>query len=112
MLECGGRHIVVAWQPPIPSQRNGMIRSYLINVTLNNALSSSVIHTVPSSLMSYNITLLQPNTLYDIHVAAVTLTPGVTTNIISIKTKQMRKLSIYVSIYMYSGPLYIWTPLE
>ena len=58
-----------AWSPPLPSQRNGVITSYLINCSS----ADSIINTTRTSSTSLTITGLEPFTNYTCSVSAATV---------------------------------------
>ena len=62
-------NITLSWSPPLPSQRNGVIISYLITCSSGD----SIINSTRTSSTSLTITGLQPFTNYTCSVRAATI---------------------------------------
>ena len=102
-MDVGSHHIEISWNPPIPSERNGELRHYMISLTRLDTSSSPVIHNIPTSstihyIRYYNITGLHPYTRYNIVVAAVTIGPGTITS--SAVTTKQKRTYIYIFIHL------------
>ena len=69
MSSATSRALNLSWSPPLPSQRNGVIISYLINCSLGG----SIINSTRTSSTSLTITGLQPFTNYTCSVRAATI---------------------------------------
>ena len=77
VADIGPRHISLSWTEPEPIHRNGIIRHYLIYVSIDSPSSTTTLITTPfSSTFIYTLTVLHPHTTYHITVAAVTISPG------------------------------------
>ena len=63
------RSLTLSWSPPLPSQRNGVIISYLITCSSGDI----IINTTRTSSTSLTITGLQPFTNYTCSVSASTI---------------------------------------
>ena len=63
------RTLTLSWSPPLPSQRNGVIISYLITCSLGG----NIINSTRTSSTSLTITRLQPFTSYTCSVSAATI---------------------------------------
>ena len=75
--------VQLTWGPPLPQNRNGIIRQYMITVEpLGGELFS---FTIPA-VSSYNVSALRPFTAYRFSVAAVTIGPGPHTEQIQVNT--------------------------
>ena len=81
----------ISWNPPHPSQWNGVIRNYLVHVTPIVSLATTITYVTPSSSNSYTITGLSPYTFHQITVAAVTIAPGPNSTTMLIKTAEDSK---------------------
>ena len=62
--------MVLSWDPPRPEEQNGVIISYVINVT--EAGSGASFQLVASTNTSRVVSNLQPFTTYDFLIAAAT----------------------------------------
>ena len=67
-ISVSSRTFTLSWSPPLPSQRNGVITSYLINCSSGD----SIINTTKTSSTSLTITGLEPFTNYTCSVSAAT----------------------------------------
>lgn len=85
--------ISLTWTPPDPGQRNGMIRHYLIKLSIVGSLSTVTHVRTSTSGTSYQVTGLRPYTVYSISVAAVTVGTGPSSSSINITTNEARKFS-------------------
>ena len=65
--------IQLQWQPPLFSDQNGVIRSYLINVRV---VETGATLQLTSQTTAINISGLHPYYTYTLTVAAVTIGPG------------------------------------
>ena len=65
--------IQLQWQPPLFSDQNGVIRSYLINI---NVVQTGAALQLTSQTTAINISGLHPHYTYTLTVAAVTIGPG------------------------------------
>ena len=92
VVDTGPHHVALSWDDVEPSQRNGMIRYYLIYVTPVES-SSATVETVTSYSTSHNLTALHPYTTYYITVAAFTIALGSNSSILSVRTDTARKLT-------------------
>ncbi len=64
--------INIRWSPPLPVERNGIIRGYMVTVTdVNQTLKFSLENT------SLTVSDLHPYSAYDVTIAAVTIGVGV-----------------------------------
>ena len=68
MSSVTSRALTLSWSPPLPSQRNGVIISYLITCSSGG----SIINSTRTSSTSLTITGLQPFTSYICLVRAAT----------------------------------------
>ena len=68
VISVTSRTLTLSWSPPLPSQRNGVIISYLITCSSGG----SIINSTRTSSTSLTITGLQPFTNYICSVSAVT----------------------------------------
>lgn len=64
--------LVVAWDPPLPEQQNGVVNSYLVSITERGLMESAFIVQETSTTISN----LHPFYMYDITVAAITIGTG------------------------------------
>ena len=65
--------IQLQWQPPLFSDQNGVIRSYLINISV---VETRATLQLTSQNTAINISGLHPHYTYTLTVAAVTIGPG------------------------------------
>ena len=65
--------IHLQWQPPLLTGRNGVIRSYLINITV---VETGTTLQLTSQTNARNLSGLHPYYTYILTVAAVTIGPG------------------------------------
>ena len=65
--------IQLQWQPPLFSDQNGVIRSYLINIRV---VETGATLQLTSQTTAINISGLHPFYTYTLTVAAVTIDPG------------------------------------
>ena len=80
------RSAVLSWIPPLLERQNGIIISYTVKVVV---VQSGADFQVPSASTVVRIDTLEPNTMYDFSVAAMTsIGRGPFTNIVNITTPQ------------------------
>ena len=65
--------IRLKWEPPALADQNGVIRSYLINISV---IENGVYFQLTSQTNAQNISGLHPYYTYTLTVAAVTIGPG------------------------------------
>ena len=65
--------IQLQWEPPPLADQNGVIRSYIINISVAETRS---VFQLTSEATAWNISNLHPYYTYTITVAAVTVGPG------------------------------------
>ena len=69
------RSFSTQWQPPVPSDRNGIVRAY--EITLTNGIDGGTeSHTVSGNITSLEFHDLHPAYTYVLRVAAVTISQG------------------------------------
>ena len=68
-VSVNSRSFTLSWSPPLSSQRNGIIISYIVICRLGN----SIVHTSRTSSTSLTITELQPFTVYHCTLSASTI---------------------------------------
>ena len=81
-------NLTLSWSPPLPSQRNGVIISYLITCSSGDI----IINTTRTSSTSLTITGLQPFTNYTCSVSASTIIGDGPTVVKHILTNEDSKL--------------------
>lgn len=74
--------IHIQWEPPPLADRNGMIRSYHINISVTETGSKFQLTSETNAL---DISSLHPYYTYNITVAAVTIGPGPYSGILNIR---------------------------
>lgn len=80
-------HIYLTWDTPPPSQINGIIREYRLNVT--EAVTGSVFyHTTNATVQEVTIGPLHPYYIYHCSVVAFTVQPGPYTSVFTIQTEE------------------------
>ena len=94
------RTLTLSWSPPLPSQRNGVIISYLITYSSGG----SIINSTRTSSTSLTITGLQPFTSYTCTVSAATIRgDGPATAVISGVTDEDSECSsLHITVHCYS----------
>ena len=85
--------VLLSWEPPLPEERNGIIRQYSIRVEL--PVGEFITYTTGSN--SYTVSGLKPFTAYLFSVAAVTIGTGVSTERIVAQTFADGKILWHVS---------------
>ncbi len=83
----------LSWDPPLPEERNGIIRQYMIIVEPSGGEPFSFTITATSS---YTVSALRPFTVYSFSVAAVTIGPGPPTEQIQVATSTEGKCTFCV----------------
>ena len=86
-VEMTAHTLTLSWSPPLPSQRNGVIISYLITCSSGG----SIINSTRTSSTSLTITGLQPFTNYTCSVSAATIVGDGPTTARTIETKKESK---------------------
>lgn len=74
--EVGSRHINISWQPPQAHHQNGLIRSYQVNLLLNDLAPSNESRIFTTSLMDITLSNLLPYRDYTFTVTPITLSRG------------------------------------
>ena len=91
----GPRMIQINWSQPLPEEQNGIIRSYLVNVTVADTGQHIQLTTNNTTITAEN---LHPFYNYHCSVAAVTIALGPYTEAHLLQTpqdgKQMRNVSV------------------
>ena len=86
--DTGPDYVSLYWTPPDLAHQNGIIRHYIINAyPINSSAPDISLHT-PSSSTSNTLGGLQPYTLYNISVAAVTIATGPSSTPIQAQTTE------------------------
>ena len=76
----------ISWTPPDPSQWNGVIQYYIIYVTQEEPMIRTSVYTRSSTFLT--ISGLQPYTLHEVKVAAVTIDSGPNTTAHIFRTEE------------------------
>ena len=88
--------IQINWSQPLPEEQNGIIRSYLVNITVSDTGQHIQLTTNNTTITAEN---LHPFYNYHCSVAAVTIALGPYTEAHVLQTpqdgKQMRNVSVY-----------------
>lgn len=92
VLEIFAHNFSLEWNPPPEEAHNGIIRSYRLDVT---ELATGRYFTRHTSELNYAFLHLHPYYTYVFTVAAVTVSPGAPTEIVSITTLEMGKFRHY-----------------
>ena len=74
--------LYITWQPPVFSQQNGIIRSYVLIVSILERGTSEQLTSTEPQLMLHD---LHPFYMYSFFIAAVTIGPGPFSEIFSIQ---------------------------
>ena len=77
--------ISISWIPPPPTQQNGIVRHYEVQVENDASGEVHIMETISSSI---NIYSLKPFSLYRCRVAAVTVTTGPFSTDLNVTTLQ------------------------
>ena len=77
----------LTWDPPPPSQINGIIREYRLNVT-EDATGAVFQYTTNASIQEITIGPLHPYYIYHCSVVAYTVEQGPYTSIFAIQTEE------------------------
>ena len=77
--------IYLQWQPPLLTDQNGVIRSYLIDISV---VETGTLLQLTSQTTARNISGLHPFYTYTLTVAAVTIGPGPYGLVLSIQTPE------------------------
>ena len=90
-VDIESRSFSLDWEPPPFESVNGIIRKYLINITVPYT-GETVVHS------SYNTSLtvygLEPYTPYQVSVSAFTISAGPYTEILDVETEEDGKLTL------------------
>lgn len=98
--------ISLSWEPPALDEQNGVIDFYNISIT-DTITTTQASFEVPSEHTQQVITSLHPYYLYEFKVAAETISLGVYSSSLTIRTlqdgkePQMILLEIYVIVYVF-----------
>lgn len=88
----------VSWSPPSPNSVNGVIRNYIINLTVTETLGYRQYSSENTSLV---ITELHPFFTYTVYIAAVTIGSGPLSFGTSIRMPQYGEYLIVNEIYLF-----------
>lgn len=83
------RELNITWLPPVLAEQNGVIRSYILNISITEIGSSQVLMSDQPQLMLEN---LHPFYTYSFLIAAVTISPGPYSEILTIQMPQAGEL--------------------
>ena len=89
-------HIYLRWDTPPPSQINGVIRSYHLNIT-EDVTGDVSLYTTDASTREITIGPLHPYYVYHCSVVAFTVEPGPYTSVFVIQTHEDSKLAETIS---------------
>lgn len=88
--------ISLAWQPPLPEDRNGIITGYTVRLS---SVSSVERRTITTTLVNLTVTSLTPYTTYECIIAAHTsVGAGPPSSIIYVQTEETSTFGMYVSM--------------
>lgn len=100
LADVGSTHFSASWEPPLPQDRNGVIRQYLVNLWQIGSRNGP--HTVfTNSIPNITISDLLPYHAYVVTVTAITVDHGPQSNSISFQTLEDGEI-LETSCY-YSG---------
>ena len=89
--------ISLAWQLPLPQDRNGVILGYTVQVTSVLSRADTTMITTPYT--NFTITFLAPYTVYECIVAAYTrIGTGPSSNIVLARTEPTSKSQCSISL--------------
>ena len=77
------QHILLTWQPPAPSNQNGIIQHYAISVTEEETMRQ---FQLMSTTTSVTATALHPYYTYSFTISAVTVSEGPYSQTLSLRT--------------------------
>ena len=83
------RALNITWQPPELAEQNGIIRSYILTLSVTETGSSELLMSDQPQLMLED---LHPFYLYSFLIAAITISPGPYSEIVSIQMPQAGQL--------------------
>ena len=81
----GSRVIQITWSQPLPEEQNGIIQSYIVNITVAETGHHFQLTTNQTTITAER---LHPFYNYHIFVAAVTVATGPSTEVYSLQTPQ------------------------
>ena len=93
-MSLNSTHIYLTWEPPPPSQVNGVIREYRLNVT-EDATGTVLQYTTTPNDRQITVGPLHPYYIYHCSVVALTVQLGPYTSVFSIQTEEDGNLNIY-----------------
>ena len=91
LVDIEARSFSLHWEPPPPESVNGIIRKYIINITIPD-MGETMVYS--SYNMSLNVHGLHPYTIHHISVSAFTISAGPYTEILDVETEEDSKFCI------------------
>ena len=86
-MSLNSTHIYLTWEPPPPSQVNGVIREYRLNVT-EDVTGTVLQYTTDPNNRQMTVGPLHPYYIYHCSVVAVTVQQGPYTSVFTIQTEE------------------------
>ena len=86
--------LLLSWTPPPEDSQNGIIRSYVVNITRVDAVNDVMVHSTTAS--SLIVGGLEPFTSYQCSVAAVTINQGPFTISVVVQTLEDGKQTLFL----------------
>ena len=85
--------ISLAWDPPAAANRNGIIRTYAINVSVSPSGENIQL---TANNTEYHLEMLHPYYNYSFVISAVTTGPGPASSVYTITTEEEGKVSLFI----------------